>query len=174
MKMMPSTVVAETPFPKSKFALLIALLGQIMTPPFCGGGSSVVTLQKTDMGPSIWSVMQFCTRASWRCGWRLTEDKQTANIQCALFVGAKSTPSKGASTRCESGIWMGRISVHLITLSFLSIPCICPSWGRVVSRHYGITQEMGSVQWIFIRATGAWFLRLASGHQVKTYKFPNI
>ena len=25
---------------------------QILTPPFCGGGSSVVTLQKTDMGPS--------------------------------------------------------------------------------------------------------------------------
>ena len=55
MKIRLGTVVAVTGSRNSLSKVKVCTAStalQILTPPFCGGGSSVVTLQKTDMGPS--------------------------------------------------------------------------------------------------------------------------
>ena len=78
---------------------------QILTPPFCGGGSSVVTLQKTDI------ILSAILHTRLRCGWRLTEDKQTADSM-RTFCQSRIHPLKGRIHRLKEAlkVWEWRLN----------------------------------------------------------------
>ena len=108
---------------------------QILTPPFCGGGSSVVTLQKTDI------ILSAILHTRLRCGWRLTEDKQTADSM-RTFCQSRIHPLKGKihpPQRGPQGVrvafeWGGSVSTWSYWVFSQFHPNVqCPQttgWGR--------------------------------------------